>query len=142
MAAKRANSNSSDQFRFRVSDALAVPLRGFMLRLRLLEGEPAMRDLGPGTALRLRAPNGDERTVHVQDFSLTSGRPTQEVFDRNRQIDVIIPEAEAIAIWERESGLRVDPSVLAWWKLFSAVKGCAIWTTSAREFVASNDLVL
>ena len=53
-----------------------------------------------------------------------------------------IPEAEAIAIWERESGLRVDPSVLAWWKLFSAVKGCAIWTTSAKEFIASNDLVL
>jgi hypothetical protein len=52
-------------------------------------------------------------------------------------------ETEAIAIWERESGLRVDPATLAWWRLFSTVKGCAIWTTSGKEFVASgNDLVL
>ncbi|MBX9651475.1 MAG: phosphotransferase family protein [Xanthobacteraceae bacterium] len=54
-----------------------------------------------------------------------------------------IPEAEAIAIWEHESGLRVDPATLAWWKLFSAVKGCAIWTTSAKEFIADgSDLLL
>jgi len=54
-----------------------------------------------------------------------------------------IPEADAIAIWERESGLTVDPATLAWWKLFSAVKGCAIWTTSAKEFVeGGHDLVL
>ena len=68
--------------------------------------------------------------------------PLWSHFDDSR-VAGTIPEAEAIAIWERESGLRVDPSVLAWWKLFSAVKGCAIWTTSAKEFVAGgNDLVL
>lgn len=67
--------------------------------------------------------------------------PLWSHFDDSR-VAGTIPEAEAIAIWERESGLRVDPSTLAWWKLFSAVKGCAIWTTSAREFLASNDLVL
>lgn len=63
-------------------------------------------------------------------------------FDGSR-VAGTIAEAEAIAIWERESGLRVDPATLAWWKLFSAVKGCAIWATSAKEFmVAGSDLVL
>ena len=46
-----------------------------------------------------------------------------------------IPEADAIAVWERESGLHVDPVALQWWKLFSAVKGQAIWTTAAKEFI-------
>jgi aminoglycoside phosphotransferase (APT) family kinase protein len=54
-----------------------------------------------------------------------------------------ISEKEAIAIWERESGLVVDPAALKWWKLFATVKGCAIWTTSAKEFCeGGHDLVL
>jgi aminoglycoside phosphotransferase (APT) family kinase protein len=68
--------------------------------------------------------------------------PLWNHFDE-RRVAATIPETEAIAIWERESGLRVDPATLAWWKLFSTVKGCAIWTTSGKEFVAGgNDLVL
>ena len=48
---------------------------------------------------------------------------------------------------DRHLGTRkrptVDRAALAWWKLFSAVKGCAIWTTSAKEFVeGGHDLVL
>ena len=57
--------------------------------------------------------------------------PLWNHFDE-RRVAGTITEAEAIAIWERESGLRVDPATLAWWKLFSAVKGCAIWTTSGK----------
>ena len=49
-----------------------------------------------------------------------------------------ISEAEAIATWERESGLKVDRDALKWWKLFSAVKGQAIWTTAAKEFTVDN----
>ena len=68
--------------------------------------------------------------------------PLWNHFDDAR-VAATIPEAEAIAIWERESGLAVDRAALKWWKLFSAVKGCAIWTTSAKEFVeGSHDLVL
>ena len=68
--------------------------------------------------------------------------PLWNHFDDSR-VAGTISETEAIAIWERESGLHVDPSTLAWWKLFSAVKGCAIWTTSGKEFVAGgSDLVL
>ena len=63
-------------------------------------------------------------------------------FDESR-VAGTISEAEAVAIWERESGLHVDRSTLAWWKLFSTVKGCAIWTTSGKEFLAGgSDLVL
>jgi aminoglycoside phosphotransferase (APT) family kinase protein len=68
--------------------------------------------------------------------------PLWNHFDDSR-VASTISEAEAIEIWERESGLVVDPAALKWWKLFSAVKGCAIWTTSGKEFCeGSHDLVL
>ncbi|MFC3580172.1 phosphotransferase family protein [Sphingomonas hylomeconis] len=46
----------------------------------------------------------------------------------------MIPQAQAIALWEAASGLRVDPAALRWWQLFNAVKGQAIWTGAAREY--------
>lgn len=46
----------------------------------------------------------------------------------------MIPRAEALAIWSKASGLPIDPEALAWWELFSAVKGQAIWTSAAREY--------
>jgi hypothetical protein len=99
MAGKKSDKKGARDgpFRFRVSDALAVPLRGFMLRLRLLEGSPSIGDLGPGKLLRLTSPTGAVRTVRVKDFSVTAGNPTQEVFDRNRLADVIISESDARA---------------------------------------------
>jgi aminoglycoside phosphotransferase (APT) family kinase protein len=64
-------------------------------------------------------------------------------FDESRAA-ATLPTAEAIAVWERESGLHADPKALQWWGLFNAVKGQAIWTTSGKEFVAGGgrDLVL
>lgn len=50
----------------------------------------------------------------------------------------MVPRAEAVALWEGASGLRADPAALAWWTLFSAVKGRAIWTTAAREYRAGG----
>ncbi len=41
---------------------------------------------------------------------------------------------EGLAIWRRASGLEVDPAAFAWWRLFAAVKGQAIWTSSAKEW--------
>ncbi|HEX6858936.1 MAG TPA: phosphotransferase family protein [Caulobacteraceae bacterium] len=46
----------------------------------------------------------------------------------------MIDRAEAIAIWERESGLKADPEALAWWELFNAVKGMGIWISAAKEY--------
>ncbi len=43
-------------------------------------------------------------------------------------------KADAIAIWERASGLKVDPAAFRWWELFASVKGQAIWISSAKEY--------
>lgn len=96
----------------------------------------------------------DGRVLTILDWEMVHlGDPVEDLawcfdplwshFDPER-VAGTIPEAEAIAIWERESGLSVDPASLAWWKLFNAVKGQAIWTTSGKEFQASGgrDLVL
>jgi aminoglycoside phosphotransferase (APT) family kinase protein len=96
--------------------------------------------------------DGHGRILAVLDWEMAHlGDPLEDLawccdplwshFDESR-VAGTIPEAEAIAMWERESGLTTDPAALAWWKLFSAVKGCAIWTTSAKEFVEGHDLVL
>lgn len=47
----------------------------------------------------------------------------------------LVPQAQAIAIWERASGLSVDPAALHWWTLFNCVKGQGIWVGSARAFI-------
>lgn len=47
----------------------------------------------------------------------------------------LVPDAEAIAIWERASGLAADPAALHWWTLFNCVKGQAIWVSSARAWL-------
>jgi aminoglycoside phosphotransferase (APT) family kinase protein len=97
--------------------------------------------------------DGQGRILAVLDWEMAHlGDPLEDLawccdplwnhFDDSR-VAGTIPEADAIAIWERASGLVADRATLAWWKLFSAVKGCAIWTTSAKEFVeGGHDLVL
>ncbi len=47
----------------------------------------------------------------------------------------MLPRPDAIAIWERASGLTVDPAAMRWWSLFASVKGMAIWISAFREFV-------
>jgi aminoglycoside phosphotransferase (APT) family kinase protein len=47
----------------------------------------------------------------------------------------LVPQDQAIVIWERASGLGVDPIALHWWLLFNCVKGQGIWVGSARAFI-------
>ncbi|MFI4949444.1 MAG: phosphotransferase family protein [Caulobacterales bacterium] len=47
----------------------------------------------------------------------------------------LLPQDEAVAIWERASGLRASPAALHWWTLFNCVKGQGIWVGSARAFI-------
>lgn len=47
----------------------------------------------------------------------------------------LIAQDQAIAIWERASGLVADPAALHWWILFNCVKGQGIWVGSARAFI-------
>lgn len=49
-------------------------------------------------------------------------------------VAAMIPRDEAFAIWSKASGLSVDEDALAWWSLFAAVKGQAIWTSAAKEY--------
>lgn len=82
---------------FNVSDALDVPLRGFLLRLRLTGGDFSVKNAGPGTRLRLVAPDGTERIVTILAKSLTGGRNTQERLQKTGQLDLIISSDDAYA---------------------------------------------
>jgi aminoglycoside phosphotransferase (APT) family kinase protein len=56
----------------------------------------------------------------------------------------LVPQDEAVAIWERASGLKADPEALLWWLLFNSVKGQGIWLGSARTFLdgANTDPIM
>ncbi len=92
--------------------------------------------------------DGAGRILAILDWEMTHlGDPIEDLgwafdpiwnhFDSDT-VCGMIPRAAAIAIWEAESGLVVDPASLAWWSLFNAVKGRAIWTTSAKEYRAGG----
>ena len=51
----------------------------------------------------------------------------------------LVPDAQAIAIWERASGLTADPAALHWWTLFNCVKGQGIWVGSAAAFTKGGN---
>jgi aminoglycoside phosphotransferase (APT) family kinase protein len=54
--------------------------------------------------------------------------------NESHRVSGMLPRAEAIAVWEKASGLKVAPAAFAWWELFASVKGQAIWTSSAKEY--------
>lgn len=88
-------------FTFRVSDSLEVPLRGHLLRLKLSEGNPRMKDLAPGRRLRIVSPGGRERTVTVVGHGATGGRATQARLETTRELDVVISSTDAGAYEDR-----------------------------------------
>lgn len=96
-------ASKGGSFQFRVSDALAVPLRGMLLRLRLTGGTPSFKDVGVGRRLRLTAPDGSTRDVAIKAHSLTAGRQTQARLDKTRELDVIIENSDAVV-----AGVPVD----------------------------------
>jgi len=51
----------------------------------------------------------------------------------------LIPQGDAVGIWERTSGLTADPAALHWWVLFNCVKGQAIWVGSAAAFIKGGN---
>lgn len=90
MNAWKRSPSASGEFRFRVSDAVEVPLRGWLLRLRLVDGSASVSDLGVGKRLRLTSPSGEERVVTIAAHATTGGRQTQSRLDRTREMDVMI----------------------------------------------------
>src|SRR5690554_8206183 len=86
------NALTNGVARFRVSDVVPVPLRGYMIRLRATEGEPEAASLRPGRSLRLIGPDGSERGVRIRGIGVPSGRARAARLARDRGIDVIIAE--------------------------------------------------
>lgn len=82
------------EFKFRVSDAVAVPLRGLMLRLRLLEGTPSIKDLAVGRRVRVTSPGGEAREVAIIAHAVVGGRQTQKRLDQVRELDVVVAEVD------------------------------------------------
>jgi aminoglycoside phosphotransferase (APT) family kinase protein len=52
----------------------------------------------------------------------------------------MLPREEAIAIWERESGLKAPKDALFWWEIFASLKGAAIWISAAREYAEGRNI--
>jgi aminoglycoside phosphotransferase (APT) family kinase protein len=55
-----------------------------------------------------------------------------------------LPLNDGLAIWEAASGMLADRDALDWWRLFSAVKASAIWTTAEASFASgeSKEMVI
>ena len=87
---------SAGPFKFRVSDSVQVPLRGQMLRLKLLDGVPGLADVSPGRKIRVHSPSGAERVIVIKDFSATAGVMTQEKLERYRELDVVVEAHDAV----------------------------------------------
>ncbi|MFV2089582.1 MAG: phosphotransferase family protein, partial [Pseudomonadales bacterium] len=47
----------------------------------------------------------------------------------------LLPRLDAIAIWERASGMTVDGDSFRWWQVFASLKALAIWISSTEDFV-------
>jgi aminoglycoside phosphotransferase (APT) family kinase protein len=88
--------------------------------------------------------DGAGRMIAVLDWEMCHlGDPLEDLgwamdplwrhFD-NERVAGMVPKAEAITIWEKASGLKVDPVAFRWWEIFASVKGQAIWISSAREY--------
>ncbi len=58
----------------------------------------------------------------------------------NVNVGGMLPREQAIAIWEKASGLKADPKALHWWEIFASLKGAAIWISAAREYAEGRNI--
>ena len=94
---------SQGNFRMRVSDSYAVPLRGQVLRLKVIEGTPKAADLAIGNTLRVRAPDGGESQLSIVDYAITGGVFSQKRLDKTREADIVVSSEDA-----RPGGRMID----------------------------------
>ncbi len=114
----------------------------------------------PPPAQKLSVVHGDYRTgnflfdeaggIHgVLDWEMAHlGDPLEDLgwslqpvwsFGREGLAGGLVPPEQAVAIWERASGLKADPAALKWWTLFNCVKGQGIWIGSAKAFTSGGN---
>lgn len=114
-------------------------------RLAIVHGDYRIGNL-------LVSPEGDVRGV--LDWEMAHlGDPLEDLawsinrawcFHLDDRVGGLVPKAQAVALWQRSSGLRASEPDLHWWELFSCVKAQAIWLGSARAVQrdGSHDLML
>ncbi|MBI1263040.1 MAG: phosphotransferase [Rhizobiales bacterium] len=51
----------------------------------------------------------------------------------------LIDRASAYALWEKASGMTIDPVAMRWWEVFAAVKGLAIWISAGSEYQTGSN---
>ncbi|MGB3722982.1 MAG: phosphotransferase family protein [Pacificimonas sp.] len=51
-----------------------------------------------------------------------------------------VPQAEAIRIWEKASGLTCDAHAFRWWQMFAQYMGLAIWISAAAEIASGRSV--
>jgi aminoglycoside phosphotransferase (APT) family kinase protein len=52
----------------------------------------------------------------------------------------MIARDQAIATWEKASGLKAPKEALHWWEIFASLKGAAIWISAAREYAEGRNI--
>lgn len=112
MPSNRKDAPDDQDFRFRVSDVYQVPRRGHVIRLKVLDGSPAMKRLKRGNTLWLEAPSGEGRTVDIADVAVTSGKATQRRLDRFGELDLVISDQDALG--GEEADADALPVAIGW----------------------------
>jgi aminoglycoside phosphotransferase (APT) family kinase protein len=141
-------SRELDHWEALIDKDQAEPLPITRAAIRWLRANP------PSPAQKLSVVHGDFRTgnflydaagkihgvldwemAHLGDPLEDLGWSLQPIWTFGRGLaGGLASQAEAVAVWERASGLRADPAALHWWILFNCVKGQGIWVGSAAAF--------
>jgi aminoglycoside phosphotransferase (APT) family kinase protein len=87
--------------------------------------------------------DSDNRLIALLDWEMAHlGDPMEDLawamdpmwgHDLPDLVAATLPRDEAISVWEQASGRHFDHAAWAWWRLFAAVQGLAIWVSSAFE---------
>ena len=95
---------------YKVSDSMSIPYRGHLLRLKVASGAPSVKQMMTGARLRVSGPDGEQGEVEVIGHAKMGGQPTQARLERTRELDVVIPAAQAVIDGARiEIGWTVSP---------------------------------
>lgn len=93
---------------FKVIDVMDAPHGGWILRLRLREGEsPTIREI-KGSRMTMRSAAGDELEVTVRSFPTLGGKPSDDRLARSGRLDVRVEPSDP------DAGA---PSVVGRWEL-------------------------
>jgi len=101
-----ATKVKGDEAVFRVIDAMAAPLGGWILRLRLHAGSAPTLSALTGATLQVESPAGEVRTMKVEGFAVFGGKITDERLQRTGRVDVRVLEGGAD---ERGEGEEILP---------------------------------